>query len=561
VRPNDARRLEEPAEDSHQEASMKRPFLALVTLALLLVPAAQRPAWPQSPSGFLRVQGRAVIDGQGRTVVLRGINMDNFYYFYPDLPPEYGTRDDIRKLAGMGANVIRLGFHWSWFVTSDFGFNLIDRTLSWCEEAGVFVILDLHVVPPDGDVGDNLIWDDPAAQQLFVDIWTALAARYRSRTIVAGYDLYNEPGPPQASQWWDLAARTIAAIRAVDPDHILVIEPPLADPVTFQVVADSNVIYSPHDYEPFAVTHAGADWIGDSTVPGDYSYPGRVLTGVEWIGWSEDAAVLGSSSRTWRYWDSGTLTAMAGAEWASVKPFAWGRAGTVWFDDLELDLNGVAQTVWNAGAEVESRSRPGLPSDWYFYGEGGFKGSWGTQARRGSRSLQISGVDDAGYGLWVQDQWILTGPIFRVKPGDKLRVRGWILAPDNAGGCGLGIDYLKGDYEDYNAGRMYENLKPTLDWAAARNVPLYYGEFGAMRHSPGSSGYSVIMEKICIMNVLGLHWTLWSFRDTDPLGFGLYHGDYFEPAAAGVLDQLLSDVLTWGFEGFRPLFPSSSETR
>ena len=540
---------------------MKRPVLAFLALVLLVLLAAQKPALPEAPTGFLHVQGRAVLDGQGRTVLLRGINMDNFYYFYPDLPPAYGTRDDIRRLAGIGASVIRLGFHWSWFVNSDFGYDLIDRYLTWCEEFGVYVILDLHVVPPDGDVGNNLIWDDPAAQQKFIDIWTALAARYRSRTIVAGYDLYNEPGPPQASQWWDLAGRAIAAIRAVDPDHILVIEPPLTDPATFQVVADPNVLYSPHDYEPFAVTHAGADWVGDSTVPGDYSYPGRVLTGVEWIGWSEGAAVLDSKARTWRSWDSGLLTAISGAEWATVKPFAWGRAGDVWFDDLELEQNGVSRTVWNAGAEEESRSRPGLPSDWFFYGEGNFKGSWGTQAHRGIHSLEVSGSDDSGYGIWAQDDWILTGPLFRVKPGDTLRVRGWLLAPDNAGGCGLGVDYLKGDYEDYDARRMYQNLKPTLDWAAAHNVPLYYGEFGAMRHSPGYSGYYVLLDKIGMMNALGLHWTLWSFRDTDPQGFGLYHGDYFEPAAAGVFDQPLSEILGWGFQGFQPFPLSSPKTR
>jgi len=525
---------------------MKRTGLAVAAFILLMSPVGRSAVAPDAPSGFLGTQGGLVLDGQGRAIVLRGINMDNFYYFYPDLPPSYGTKEDILRLADLGANVIRLGFHWSWLVNSTFGFDLIDRYLGWCEEAGIYVILDLHVVPPDGDVGDNRIWDDPGAQQQFVDIWKALASRYRTRTIVAGYDLYNEPGPPQASQWWDLARRTIEAVRTIDPDHILVIEPPSADPVSFEIVGDSNVIYSPHDYEPFAVTHAGAGWIGDSLVPADYSYPGEVLTGVEWIAWSEDAAVLEAKARTWRFWESGLLTVPAGAEWASVKPFAWGRSGDVWFDDLTLEQNGSARTVWNAGAEEASAFRENMPAYWHFYGEGDFWGSWGTKAHSGLHSLHIAGNDESGYGLWAQDEWILTAPLFRVTPGDTFRVRGWVLAPENAGGCGLGLDYLQGDYERYDITRMSKNIQPLLDWASAHDVPLYFGEFGSMRHSPGNSGYSVIRDKISLMNGSNLHWTLWSFRDEDAQGFGLYHGDYFAQAAAGIHDELLAEILSRG---------------
>ncbi len=495
------------------------------------------------PAGFLRVQGREIVDGNGQPVYLRGVNMHTYYYSYlwdANAPWNYATQADIQYLATLGVTAIRLGFHWRYFDTS-LGFDLLDTYLGWCEQAGIYVILDMHVVPPENDILEGRMWNDPAAQQQFLDLWTAIATRYADRTIVAGYDIYNEPAPPDPAQWWGLAERAAAAIRAVDANHILFVEAPLSGAgVGLQRISDANVAYSYHEYRPFVVSHAAADWLGDTPVPADYAYPGTVLVDTAWADWSDDAAEFTGQSSDWHYWDSGVLTVPSGVTFATLKPFAWGDIGAVWFDDLELEHNGVSQTILNADLEEGSALRGGMPANWYFWSDSGFTGAWSAeQAHSGTHSLKITGDGD-GSGVWTQNSWILTLPLFPVQAGDTLRVRGWILAPQNNGSVGLGIDYLNGVYENYDRARLQADLQPYLDWAATNNVPLFVGEFGAMSAAPGDSRYNLVSDMIGLMNNAGLHWALWDYRDPAPPGFGLYFGDELDQRLAEVLRQGLS---------------------
>ncbi len=489
------------------------------------------------------MQGRNILDGNGQPIFLRGVNMDTYYYSYawdPTAPWNYATQKDIQYLDSLGVTVIRLGLHWRYFDTS-LGYDLIDTYLNWCEQAGIYLILDMHVVPPEEDILEGKIWDDPAAQQKFLDLWTAIASRYANRTIIAGYDLYNEPAPPDAAKWWDLARRAIAAIRAVDTNHILFVESPLIEGVTFELLADPNVVYSYHEYSPFVVTHAGADWVGDSPVPDDYAYPGPVLMGVEWADWAPDAAEFSGQTDEWMYWDSGTLTVPPGVEFATLKLAAYGNVKEAWFDDLELLYNGVPQTIFNPGAEDASDKYIGQPAHWGFWSDSGFTGEWSSAAAHsGNYSLKISGDGD-GFGVWTQDNWIFTAPLFRVQAGDTFRVSGWLLVQENDGGSvSLSMDYLNGVYEEYDRDRLHADMRPYMDWAAAHNVPLYVGEFGAMSAALGDSRYNLVADTISLMNEAGLHWTMWTYRDSAPPGFGLYHG--------GDLDAFLAEILRQGLD-------------
>lgn len=495
-----------------------------------------------TPSGFFHVQGNTVLDGRDQPILLRGVNMDTYYYSYtwdPVAAWRYATLDDMHYLADLGVTAVRLGLHWAYFDTS-LGYDLIDTYLDWGQQTGIALILDMHIVPPDADVMDGRIWDDPTAQQQFRDLWVAIASRYASETGIAGYDLYNEPAPPTADQWWQLAAQTITAIRAVDTNHILFVENPLIEDNTFRLMADDNIIYSFHDYSPFSVSHALADWVGDSPLPNDDSYPGPALTSLEWADWSADAAEFTDQAGEWLYWDSGLLTVPAGVEFATLKPAVWGNVGAVWFDDLELWHNGVSQAVYNSGIEDASVGEAGQPANWYFWSNGNFTGTWSdAAAHSGTYSLNISGAGD-GVGIWAQSNWIMTKPLFQVQAGDTLQVRGWIYAPENEGGVALGVDYLRGVYEEYGRAHLLADMQPYLDWAAAHQVPLYVGEFGSMAAAPGDSHYHLVADKISVMNEAGLHWALWTYRDNDPASqsFGLFHGPD--------LDEPLADILRLG---------------
>lgn len=494
---------------------------------------------------FLHVQGREILDADGQAIFLRGVNIDTYYYRYvwdPAAPSSYATRADIEYLDDLGVTAIRLSLHWRYFETA-LGHDLIDAYLDWCEQAGIHVILDMHVVPPEDDILEGRIWDDPVAQEQFIDLWTDIAARYAGRTIVAGYDLYNEPAPPDAAQWWELAGRTATAIRTVDANHILFVENPLTGDGAFPLLplADPNVVYSFHDYFPFVVSHAGAAWVGDSPVPDDYVYPGPALVGMEWADWSEDAAVFAGRTDEWLYWDSGLLTVPAGVAFATLKPATHGNAGAVWFDDLELEYNGVPRTIYNPGMETASGDDSGQPANWNYWSDSGFSGEWsGEYAHNGDHSLKI-GSDGDGFGVWTQSESIFTDPLIPVQAGDTLRVRGWIYAPqNNGGGVSLGLDYLNGVYANYDRDRLLADMQPYIDWATANNVPLQVGEFGVMSSAPGDSRWNWIADKIDAMNEAGLHWALWTYREPSAPGFGLYHGD--DP------DGRLVEILRQGLE-------------
>ncbi len=500
---------------------------------------------PSATPGFLHVQGREIFDGNDQPILLRGINMDTYYYSYmwdQTAAWDYATQADIQFLADLGVTVIRLSLHWRYFDTA-LGYDLIDTYLEWCEQAGIYVILDMHVVPPEDDILQGRIWDDPAAQQQFLDLWTTLAARYANHPLIAGYDLYNEPAPSDAAQWWDLATRAGNAIRAVDPNHILFVENPLIEDGMYHLLADPNVVYSYHDYSPFLVSHAGADWVGDSPVSNAYTYPGPVLDAVEWADWAHEIAEFTGQTREWMYWDSGVLTVPAGVEFATIKPSVWGNVGAVWFDDVELFQNGVLQTVFNPDMETPSVNNEGQPANWSFWSDTGFTGTWSAEnAHSGTYSLKITSDGD-GYGMWGQSQWIMTEPLFRVQAGDTFQLRGWILAPDNdGGGISLGLDYLNGVYENYDQAHLRANVQPYWDWATANNVPLFVGEFGSMATAPGDSRFNLVADTLSVMNEAELHWTMWTFRALSP-SFGLYTLER--------LDERLAEILRQGLEQSR----------
>ncbi len=509
---------------------------------------------PPSPStvehampgpGFLRVRGREILDSQGQPLFLRGVNLHTYYYKYlqdPSAPWAYASREDFQYMANLGVNVVRLALHWRYFESS-LGFDLIDTYLAWAEEAGIYVILDMHVVPPEDDIREGKIWRDLEAQQRFLDLWRRIATRYAHNPTVAGYDLYNEPTPPDPEQWWTLAERTRQVIRAVDANHILFVQTPQTSiakdsDAPFRRLDDDNVVYAFHDYAPFVVTHAGVSWAGDAPVPDGFSYPGEVLVDFLRVGKGESEGIQVPVSQ-WMRWSTGSLVVPGGldAEMAAVLLSAQGATGAVWFDDVTVLHNGSTLEVLNGDMERASRRRPSQPALWYFRGENGARGTWSTEyAHSGQRSLQVFSEAE-GYGEWSQEQWIWMAPWFPVTPGDRVQVDAWIYAPENQGEIRIGIVYLQGVYKWFDRSSLARRLEPYVAWAQSENVPLFVGEFGSVASAPGDSRYRLIEDKIAVMNEMGLHWTLWAYRDG---AFGLYSGQR--------LDDRLADILRRGFE-------------
>lgn len=180
------------------------------------------------------------------------------------------TRDDIIAIHELGFNAIRVPFNHAFLdngingsTLSEAHFELIDRLLQWCEEFHVYVILDMHAAPGGqnplfiSDPDNIKLWGDAGNQEQMRNTWKAIAARYKKRKIVLGYDLLNEPVPTSNTEMANLYASVITSIRGEDSHHLFIVEGSnyAKDFSVFQTLIDNNQIFSFHFY-PWLQTDA-----------------------------------------------------------------------------------------------------------------------------------------------------------------------------------------------------------------------------------------------------------------------------------------------------------------
>jgi len=162
----------------------------------------------------------------------------------------------------------------------------LDAAIPLCEKYGIYVVLDLHS-PPGGKStaggysgSDDRLFTDKACQDKFVEVWQRMARRYRSAKVIWGYDLANEPVEGALAEgcddWQGLAERAAKAIRAIDPERTIIVEPAnWGGPdglKELQPLDVPNVVYSAHMYVPHAFTHQGVFDDGKK----QYVYPGTI---------------------------------------------------------------------------------------------------------------------------------------------------------------------------------------------------------------------------------------------------------------------------------------------
>lgn len=271
-------------------------------------------------SGFLRAEGREIVNGKGEPILLSGWGLGNWLLcegymwragpqadrprrieqavrelagsayaesFWPRFRKNYIRREDILRMAELGYNSLRLpigwrvlmddepGIHWR-----EEGFELIDDLLTWCEEARIYVFLDLHGAP-GGQTGANIddcvddfprLFTDQDSWDKAIALWGELARRYKDRWIVGGYDLLNEPLRPDDGRkpcqyllprLRDFYVAAIAEIRKYDRTHLLSIEGSSwsTDPAVFCQNYDDNMVIHFHRYAVLPDFSAYQEWL------------------------------------------------------------------------------------------------------------------------------------------------------------------------------------------------------------------------------------------------------------------------------------------------------------
>ncbi|WFB36283.1 cellulase family glycosylhydrolase [Kiritimatiellota bacterium B12222] len=228
---------------------------------------------PPSDLTFLKTKGTHIVNESGDPVLLRGVNLGNWFLpegymwkfphelssakkmealftrligpdkahnFWKTFFDRYTQENDIRQIAAEGYNSIRLPLNYRLFMDDDGNFieaNLqrIDHFLDLCEKHRLYVIIDLHAAP-GGQTGTNIddsdgfphLFTDPQNEERSIAFWRGIAERYRDRAVVGGYDLLNEPLPQEHSKFNDaliaLYKKLTQAIREVDSQHIIIVE-------------------------------------------------------------------------------------------------------------------------------------------------------------------------------------------------------------------------------------------------------------------------------------------------------------------------------------------------
>lgn len=177
----------------------------------------------------------------------------------------YITEADVRYIAGLGMDHIRLGFDQivveeSPYVYREEILELVDRFISWCQRYHLKVVLNLHkAVGNYCDIKEEVeLLDDEELQNRFIALWKALELRYAAEGNIA-FELLNEIRNVDPQKWNILAGKTISELRKLNKTRKIIIGSAgwnSPDTLKYMMIYDDeNVVYTFHMYSPFEFTH------------------------------------------------------------------------------------------------------------------------------------------------------------------------------------------------------------------------------------------------------------------------------------------------------------------
>lgn len=177
----------------------------------------------------------------------------------------YITESDIQYIAKLGMDHIRLGFDQIVFEQEPFVyreeiFGHVDNFISWCKKYGLNVVLNMHkAVGNYCDIKEDVeLLDDEKLQERFIALWLAFEKRYSNDNSIA-FELLNEVRDVEPQKWNELSKKTVDAIRELNKERIIIIGSTCWNsPDTLkdlQIYDDEKIVYTFHNYAPFAFTH------------------------------------------------------------------------------------------------------------------------------------------------------------------------------------------------------------------------------------------------------------------------------------------------------------------
>jgi endoglucanase len=532
---------------------------------------------PSTPDDFVRRSGAGLVVGAADTPIqLRGVN----FTAYGDETDgadsvlngqEVDPEVDYQRVADLGGNVVRLNLWWkvfeiSPFTYSDAGWAWLERHIVAARAAGIYLILDMHA-PQGGFQGPGYsgsYWSSPSLQARHEALLAEIAGRYRDEPWIAAIDVLNEPSPPNDAAWRARAVDLVAAVRAADPNRLVIVEQSFAEDYGPFTIADPDVVYEFHWYERWR-------WVSQLTYPsawGDYgiTYPDADATVPPWDRVEGDlqpsaAAPTGTSGWTWV---QGTPFTLNDPNVFGAIPVAWASSmtGKMWVDDFvveELDaMDNVVHTL--TSIDIEKK-----PTEWWLLDDydpflsftidwsANGSGSWGTEnsGHRGSASISIRSAG-ASYSVGTEKTLVA------LKQGRRYRVSGWIRTEAMTGSGGLGLrlqEYASWDsFTPFTKAHLEQTfLEEGMDFYQTAGVPVNIGEVGISPRNltPERGGAQWLRDTFDLFDAYGASYNYFDWHSGN---FGAYTNNFGFPDAAGA-NQPLLDILAdeWGGPGIQNL--------
>jgi len=412
-----------------------------------------------STSGLLTITptGMTLTNSDGQVVILHGFN--EVYKLDPFDPAADGFGDDDAAfLAANGFNVVRLGVIWAGVEPAPGVYNTdylqsIRQTVQTLAAHGIYSIIDMHQDLYGGMLGGegapdwatliggvpnksfgfpgsyflnpaewkawNSFWNNASApngiglQDNYAEAWEQVASILGGDSAVIGYDIMNEPfagsswlatllGGPffGTQQLTPMYNQVAAAIRAVDPNTSLMIEPAnpatseigaiLGLPVSLGKIYDANVVLAFHNYCAGSATSGICSFLASQQAKTAYAYgkAHNMPVIMDEFG-ASDAAYDQNSQRNaanaylmswaeWAYSGSGDITTSG-----SLKP-----ESLVYDPSLPPTGDNVNTTTLLNLAAPYPQAVSGTPKSWSWK-NGTFTFSYSTQKAYGSGSFGV----------------------------------------------------------------------------------------------------------------------------------------------------------------------------
>jgi len=287
----------------HPDASTTKPHDAVAPPREDDVGPCTSPMFQGSPLG---VRCNALVDVEGRTVLLHGLNARVSGIFddtfsdgrLPLMTLESFTAADASRIRALGFNALRLPVNWSGIEPTDDGgisatyLDGVAAVTSACGAAGVLVLIDLHqdayskeigqdgaplwaISPPPTELLGGPLTDlstrflsaqvqdayatffggaDAGAflRSRYAEMAAKLATRFADDPAVMGFELYNEPTASEA-ELVSFDEEMIPAVRAAAPTKLILFEPnSIRDDINTAPLGSGSlgpgVVYAPHVY-------------------------------------------------------------------------------------------------------------------------------------------------------------------------------------------------------------------------------------------------------------------------------------------------------------------------